>query len=76
MKQQQHYDVIYKSIKVGDYIPDLIAFNQIIVETKTINRIMDVEREQVINYLKISGLRVGLILSFKYAKLELERIVL
>lgn len=75
-KQQPRYDVIYKTVKVGDYIPDLIAFNQIIVETKTIERITDIERGQVINYLKISGLRVGLILNFKHAKLEWERIIL
>lgn len=75
-KQQPHYDVIYKTVKVGDYIPDLIAFNQIIVETKTIERITDVERSQVINYLTITGLRVGVILNFKHAKLEWERIVL
>jgi GxxExxY protein len=75
-KQQPHYDVIYKTVKVSDYIPDLIAFDQIIVETKTIERITDVERSQVINYLKITGLRVGVILNFKHAKLEWERIVL
>ncbi|MEA2109824.1 MAG: GxxExxY protein [Pseudomonadota bacterium] len=75
-KQQPHYDVIYKTVKVGDYIPDLIAFDQIIVETKTIERITDIERGQVINYLKITGLRVGVILNFKHAKLEWERIVL
>ncbi len=75
-KQQPHYDVIYKTIKVGDYIPDLIVFDQIIVETKTIDRITNVERGQVINYLKITGLRVGVILNFKHPKLEWERIVL
>ncbi|MFH2092395.1 MAG: GxxExxY protein [Pseudomonadota bacterium] len=75
-KQQPHYDVIYKTVKVGDYIPDLIVFDQIIVETKTIERITDIERGQVINYLKITGLRVGVILNFKHAKLEWERIVL
>jgi GxxExxY protein len=75
-KQQSRFPVIYKRIQVGEYIPDLIAFDKIVVETKTIERITDIERGQVINYLKISGLRVGLILNFKHAKLEWERIVL
>lgn len=75
-RQQQRFDVIYKNVKVGDYIPDFIAFDKIIVETKTIDRISDVESGQVINYLKITGLRVGVILNFKHAKLEWERIVL
>jgi GxxExxY protein len=76
VSQQQKFDVRYKDVKVGDYIPDLIVFNKVIVETKTIDRITDVERGQVINYLKISGLRVGVILNFIHAKLEWERIVL
>lgn len=76
VSQQQRFDVRYKNVKVGDYVPDLIAFDKVIVETKTIDRITDVERGQVINYLKITGLRVGIILNFKQAKLEWERIVL
>ena len=76
VSQQQRFDVRYKDVKVGDYVPDLIAYNKVIVETKTIDRITDVERGQVINYLKISGLRVGVTLNFKHAKLEWERIVL
>ena len=76
VSQQQRFDVMYKSVKVGDYIPDLIAFNMVIIETKTIDRITNVERGQVINYLKITGLRVGVILNLKHAKLEWERVVL
>jgi GxxExxY protein len=57
-------------------VPDLIAFNKVIVKTKTVERITDAERGQFINYLKISGLRVGVILNFKHNKLEWERIVL
>ena len=75
-KQQPRYDVIYKCVKVGEYIPDLIVFDEIVVDTKTIDRITNVERGQVINYLKITQLRVGLILNFKHPKLEWERLVL
>ena len=75
-KQQPRYEVIYKSVKVGEYIPDLIVFDEIVVDTKTIDRITNVERGQVINYLKITQLRVGLILNFKHPKLEWERLVL
>jgi GxxExxY protein len=64
--------VIYKSVKVGEYIPDLIVFDEIVVDTKTIDRIIDVERGQILNYLKITQLRVGLLLNFKHPKLEWE----
>lgn len=74
--QQPRFPVIYKSVNVGEYIPDLIVFDKIIVDTKTIEKIGNVEKAQMINYLKISGLRVGLILNFKHAKLEWQRLVL
>ena len=75
-KQQPRFDVVYKGVKVGDYIPDLIVFDKIVVDAKTIDRITDVERGQILNYLKITQLKVGLILNFKKQKLELERMVL
>jgi GxxExxY protein len=75
-KQQQPFDIVYKGIKVGHYIPDLIAFDQIVVDAKTIDQIGDHERGQILNYLRIANLRVGLILNFKKPKLEWERIVL
>ena len=76
IRQQPSFQVVYKHVVVGEYIPDLIAFDEVIVETKTIEKISDNERGQVINYLRITGLRVGVILNFKHARLEWERIVL
>ena len=75
-KQQPRFDVVYKGVKVGDYIPDLIVFDKIVVDAKTIDRITAVERGQILNYLKITQLKVGLILNFKKPKLEWERMVL
>ena len=74
--QQPRFNVVYKGVKVGDYIPDLIAFENIIIDTKTIERVTDIERGQVLNYLKITGRKVGLILNFKHPRLEWERLVL
>ena len=74
--QQPRYDVLYKKVKVGEYVPDLIAFNAVVVDAKVIDAITDHERGQMLNYLKITGLKVGVILNFKRAKLEWERIVL
>jgi GxxExxY protein len=74
-EQQRRYDILYKQNPVGFYVPDLIAFGQVIVDAKTIERITDEERGKMLNYLKITGLRVGLILNFKHPKLEFERVV-
>ena len=64
------------TIKIADFIPDLIAYDKVIVDTKTIERITDIERGQMLNYLRITGLPVGLIINFKKPKLEWERIIL
>ena len=74
--QQPRYDIIYKQATVGEYVPDLIAFSSVVVDTKVIDAITDHERGQMLNYLQITGLKVGVILNFKRAKLEWERIVL
>ena len=75
-QQQPRFPVFYKDVKVGEYIPDLIAFNKIIVDTKTIEKVGNNEKAQIINYLRITDLRVGLLLNFKHPILEWQRIVL
>ena len=74
--QQRRFPVLFRGEQVGEFIPDLIAFGSVIVDTKVIDRITDVERGQMLNYLRITKLRVGLILNFKKPKLEFERVVL
>ena len=76
IKQQPGFDVLYKGTRVGLFVPDLIVFEKIVVDTKVIDRITDVERGQLLNYLRITRLRVGVLLNFKHAKLEWERVVL
>ena len=75
-EQQARFDVTYKGRLVGEYVPDLIAAKAVVVDTKVIDRITDIERGQMINYLRITKLRVGVILNFKHPKLEWERLVL
>jgi GxxExxY protein len=75
-KQQPAFDILYKGQRVGAFVPDLIVFNFIVVDTKVVDRITDHERGLMLNYLRITALRVGVILNFKYRKLWWERIVL
>jgi GxxExxY protein len=74
--QQRKHRLLYKGVQVGEFIPDLIAGDAVVVDAKVIERITDVERGQMLNYLRITGLRVGLIINFKRPKLEWERIIL
>ncbi|MGZ0655350.1 GxxExxY protein [Coraliomargarita sp. W4R53] len=73
--QQSEYPVLYKTVAVGKYIPDLITHDKIVVDTKTIDAITEHERGKMLNYLHITGLRVGLIINFKHAKLKWLRVV-
>ena len=75
-RQQPPYDVLYKGHKIGLFVPDLIVFDALVVDTKVIDKITDHERGLMLNYLRITGLRVGVILNFKHRKLEWERIAL
>jgi len=74
--QQRRFPVQFRGVEVGLFVPDLIAFGSVIVDAKVIERITDHERDQMLNYLRIAKLRVGLILNFKYPRLQWERIVL
>jgi GxxExxY protein len=74
--QQRRFEVTYKGQRIGEFIPDLIVFGQVIVHAKVIEQITDREREQMMNFLRIAQLPVGLILNFKFARLGWERIVL
>lgn len=75
-RQQPTFDVVYKGRKVGTFAPDLIADDSVVVDAKVIDRINDIERGQMLNYLKTTGCRVGVLLNFKRPKLEWERLVL
>jgi GxxExxY protein len=73
--QQRRSPVLFRSVEIGEFVPDLIAFGSVIVDTKGIDRITDHERGKMLNYLCIPKLRVGLILNFRNPRLEWERVV-
>jgi GxxExxY protein len=68
----------YKAVELKQrYIPDFYCYDKIIVELKAVKQLTDEHRAQVLNYLKATGLRLGLLVNFgHYPKLEYERIIL
>ena len=75
VQQQPRYELMYKGVHVGEYVPDLITHGKLVVDAKVIEKITDHEMGQMVNYLKITKLKVGLILNFKRSKLEWKRVV-
>jgi GxxExxY protein len=61
---QQEFRVLYRDRDVGIYYADLVVEDKVIVEVKSVENIDDVHRAQLLNYLRISGLRVGLLVNF------------
>ena len=59
------------------YIPDFICYGKIIIELKALNEINPIHRAQLINYLKATNLKLGLLINFgNYPKVKVERIAL
>jgi len=75
-KQQVLYPIFYKGVHIKDYVADLVVENKIIIELKAIKKLSDIERAQCINYLKVSGLELALLINFGERSLEYERIIL
>lgn len=75
VSQQQAYPVAYKGQVIGSLQPDLIVEKLIIVDTKVVESFNDSHMKQVYGYLAVTGIELGLLLNFKYAKLQWKRII-
>lgn len=75
-RQQAPADVYFGGEVVGQYFADILVDNKLILELKTSDTITNVHKAQVLNYLRATGIKLGLILNFGKPKLEYKRLVL
>jgi len=75
-KAQVPFRVCYKGRYVGAYLADLVVEEKLIVELKFVERFANEHLAQCINYLKISGLQVALLINFQRPKVEWKRVLL
>ena len=75
---QRNYQIRYRDRPLKHtYTPDLLCDEKIIVELKAAKALTDEHRAQLMNYLKVTGLSLGLLVNFgSYPRLEWERIIL
>ena len=73
---QAPIDVYYKGVCVGKYFADILIEDAVIVELKTAVKIEHIHKAQLLNYLKATGIQVGLIVNFRHRKAEIKRLVL
>lgn len=76
-RREYEYQVPYKEITLKHkFYADFVVFDKVIVEVKAKHGgIADEDLAQAINYLKVSGCKVGLILNFAASKLQIKRVV-
>ena len=75
---QRNYQISYRDRPLKHtFTPDLLCFDKIIVELKAAKALTDEHRAQLMNYLKVTSLPLGLLVNFgSYPRLEWERIIL
>jgi GxxExxY protein len=75
-RSQVPFAVHYHDMVVGEYRADLVVEERILVEVKAAKTIDPAHQAQLLNYLKASKLRIGLILNFGTPRLGIKRMVI
>jgi GxxExxY protein len=75
-ESQAPIKVSYKGNAVGEYVVDILVEGKVIVELKTVEKLEKAHEAQLLNYLKATGIHVGLLVNFKHPKAEAKRMVL
>ncbi|HLX45383.1 MAG TPA: GxxExxY protein [Bryobacteraceae bacterium] len=74
-RSQAVFSVSYKGHPVGDYVADLLVDDRLIVELKCADCLSSEHMAQCINYLKASGIRIGLLINFQHPKVQWKRVI-
>jgi len=75
VRSQVVYPVTYKGKIVGEYMPDLVVEDGLIVELKCVDRFAPLHLAQCLSYLHASGLTLALLLNFQHPKVEWRRVI-
>lgn len=77
-EREKHLPVLYKGVRLDDaYRIDLLVENKVIVKVKSVAALAPVHEAQLLTYLKLTGMRIGLLLNFNTRLLKdgLKRLV-
>jgi len=71
VKIQVALPMIYKNVKIDlGYRLDVVVEDKVIIEIKSVDNLVDVHYKQILTYLKLSGLRLGLLVNFNCADIS------
>ena len=68
--------VQYKGKEVGEYYADIVVEKQVILELKALDSLQKIHEAQLLNYLKATGYKIGLLVNFTHPKAEIKRFVM
>ena len=68
--------VIYKGNQVGDYYADIVVEGKIILELKAVSSLENIHEAQILNYLKATDYKIGLLVNFTHPKAEIKRFII
>lgn len=74
--QQVEYEVLYEGSQVGKYFADLVVNDAVLLELKAIKDCEAIHTAMCINYLKVSGLPLCLLINFGKSRVDVKRIML
>ncbi len=75
VEQQKRIDVYYDGVLVGFYDADIVVNDVLIIEIKALRALDDAHKAQTLNYLKATGIKLGLLMNFGTPRVEVKRVV-
>jgi len=75
-EDQRALEVTYKGKPVGFYVADILVEDRVVLELKAVQSLTKAHEAQLLNYLKASGKRVGLLVNFTHPIAEIRRFIL
>lgn len=76
IQAQQPVTVRYKGQTVGEYIADIVVENRVLLELKSCRQLAPEHEAQMLNYLRATGMPLGLLINFGQSRAQIKRFIL
>jgi len=73
---QSPISVKYKGKNIGEYYADIVVEDKVIIELKAVDKLQKIHEAQMLNYLKATGMKVGLLVNFTFPKAVIKRFIM
>jgi GxxExxY protein len=74
VKSEVRFKVVFRGHDVGVFVADMVVEDTVVLELKAVTKLVAEHKAQLINYLKASGIEVGLLLNFGSTRLDFHRL--